>query len=168
METRLKVSAIHKCFYEKQKHFLSGILSTAGDYFDRSSPNSEAWQASDLCGVVLREKCDSVCRTVHDFKPKKFDAEQCNVLCNFAEMTVREIQRITESSMQRSMSLNLENEQLLRSIDDCSDGVVLLDVRIPRWPVLFSNEGWSQLTGRIRTVLACVPPYHASIVVQRY
>ena len=84
---------------------------------------------------------------MHDFKPKKFDAEQCNVLCNFAEMTVREIQRITESSMQRSMSMNLENEQLLRSIDDCSDGVVLLDVRIPRWPVLFSNEGWSQLTG---------------------
>ena len=84
---------------------------------------------------------------MYDFKPRKFDAEQCNVLCNFAEMTVREIQRITESSMQRSMSMNLENEQLLRSIDDCSDGVVLLDVRIPRWPVLFSNEGWSHLTG---------------------
>ena len=97
--------------------------------------------------MVSHNKRNFACRTVHDFKPKKFDAEQCNVLCNFAEMTVREIQRITESSMQRSMSMNLENEQLLRSIDDCSDGVVLLDVRIPRWPVLFSNEGWSQLTG---------------------
>ena len=91
--------------------------------------------------------CSASCRTVHDFQPKKFDAEQCNVLCNFAEMTMREIQRITESNMQRSMSMNAENEQLLRSIDDCSDGVVLLDVRIARWPVLFSNEGWTQLTG---------------------
>ena len=84
-----------------------------------------------------------------DYKPRKFDAEQCNVLCNFAEMTMREINRISESGVQRAMSLNPtpENEQLLRSIDACSDGVVLLDVRIARWPVLFSNEGWSQLTG---------------------
>jgi hypothetical protein len=89
------------------------------------------------------------CRTVHDFEPRKFDAEQCNVLCNFAEMTMREINRISESGVERTMSLNPtpENEQLLRSIDACSDGVVLLDVRIARWPVLFSNEGWSQLTG---------------------
>ena len=95
---------------------------------------------------------------MHDFKPKKFDAEQCNVLCNFAEMSVREIQRITESNMQRAMSLNPtpENEQLLRSIDDCSDGVVLLDVRIARWPVLFSNEGWTQLTGESRLYLCVV------------
>lgn len=90
------------------------------------------------------------CLTVHDFQPRKFDAEQCNVLCNFAEMTMREINRISESGVQRAMSLNPtpENEQLLRSIDACSDGVVLLDVRIARWPVLFSNEGWSQLTGQ--------------------
>lgn len=113
--------------------------------------NLPCWQIC-LANGVTGIKCHKVipeCRTVHDFKSRRFDAEQCNILCNFAEMTVREIQRITESGIQRAMSLNPspENEQLLRSIDDCSDGVVLLDVRVAGWPVLFSNEGWVQLTG---------------------
>ena len=83
-------------------------------------------------------------RAIQDFKPRKLEAESCNVLCNFAEMIMREVQRISEASVQRTMSLNPtpENELLLRSIDACSDGVVLLDVRVARWLVLFSNEGW--------------------------
>ena len=92
-----------------------------------------------------------MCSSVFDYKPRKIDAESCNVLCNFAEMIMREIQRLSESGIQRTISLNPtpENERLLRSIDACSDGVVLLDVRLARWPVLFSNEGWSQVTGTL-------------------
>ena len=72
------------------------------------------------------------------------------MLCNFAEMVMREVQRLSESGVQRAMSLNPtpENEQLLRTMDACSDGVVLLDVRMPRWPVLFSNQGWMEVTGQ--------------------
>lgn len=78
---------------------------------------------------------------------------------------MREVQRISEQKVQRSMSLNPtpENEQLLRSIDACSDGVVLLDARVPRWPILFSNEGWTQVTGMIPAQsLRCPPPESAT------
>ena len=91
------------------------------------------------------------CRAIHDFKPRPFDADSCNILCNFAEMTMRELQRISESTgFQRAMSWTPSpgNEQLLRKIDACSDGVALMDVRVGRWPILFSNEGWSDVTGR--------------------
>ena len=94
-------------------------------------------------------------RATHDFKPRQFDAESCNVLCNFAEMTMRELQRISESGFQRAMSWSPspENELMLRKIDACSDGVVLLDVRLGRWPVLFSNDGWSDATGTLPSIV---------------
>ncbi|KAK9810348.1 hypothetical protein WJX72_009180 [[Myrmecia] bisecta] len=86
---------------------------------------------------------------VVDYKPRKFDAESCNLLCNFATMVVRDVERQHEEDLQRrqSMQLSRENTQLMRAIDACSDGVVLVDVTYPKWPVMFSNEGWSTLTG---------------------
>ncbi len=33
------------------------------------------------------------CRCVVDYKPRKFDAECCNILANFAEMVVRDAER---------------------------------------------------------------------------
>lgn len=92
-----------------------------------------------------------------DTAPRTFDADACNVLCNFAEMLMREVQRVSEASLQRTSLSAAENEQLLRQIDACSDGVVLLDVRIARWPILFSNQGWTEVTGaRLSSLLLIV------------
>lgn len=33
------------------------------------------------------------CRCVIDRRPRQFDAESCNLLCNFAEVVVREIEK---------------------------------------------------------------------------
>ncbi len=33
------------------------------------------------------------CRCAIDTQPRSFDAESCNLLCNFAEMVVREIEK---------------------------------------------------------------------------
>ena len=35
-----------------------------------------------------------------DFKPRRFDAEKCNLLCNFAEMAMRDVLRLSELSQQ--------------------------------------------------------------------
>ncbi len=34
-----------------------------------------------------------ICRCIFDLKPQKLDAEACNLLCNLAETTVRELER---------------------------------------------------------------------------
>ena len=34
-----------------------------------------------------------VCRCIFDLKPQKLDAEACNLMCNLAETTVRELER---------------------------------------------------------------------------
>ena len=34
-----------------------------------------------------------ICRCIFDLKPRKLDAEACNVMCNLAETTVRELER---------------------------------------------------------------------------
>ena len=84
-----------------------------------------------------------------DVRPRTFDAEKCNVLCNFAEMVMRDLER-QAISLQRQASVDsmgLKDDVLLRTMEECSDGIVLLDTSKPCWPILFVNEGWTTVTG---------------------
>ena len=52
-----------------------------------SSPHSA------MSNVWLSKAACPRCRCCIDTKPRKFDAESANLLCNFAEMVVREIEK---------------------------------------------------------------------------
>jgi hypothetical protein len=88
-------------------------------------------------------------RCVLDVRPRMFDAEKCNVLCNFAEMVMRDLERQATSTQRQASvdSLGLKDDVLLRTMEECSDGIVLLDTGKPGWPILFVNEGWTTVTG---------------------
>lgn len=83
-----------------------------------------------------------------DTKPRRFDAESCNMLANMAEMVVREIEKekMLQHQRQRSELLSKENTQLLRAIDCFSEGIMLVNMSVEGWPIMFVNEAWEKLT----------------------
>lgn len=81
---------------------------------------------------------------VIDPKPRKFDAESCNLLCNFAEMVVREIEkdklRVTES-----IKLQNQTSSLMRAIDTFNEAIMLVDMAEGHWTLMFVNDAWLRL-----------------------
>ena len=66
-----------------------------GHEHDSSAPSCDLqrklrWRTSMMC---LLTSSRALRRCVVDFKPRKFDAECCNILANFAEMVVRDVER---------------------------------------------------------------------------
>lgn len=78
---------------------------------------------------------------VIDPVPRKFDAESCNLLNNFAEMVVREIEkdkmRVTES-----IKLQSQTSSLMRAMDAFSEAIMLVDMAEERWTIMFANDAW--------------------------
>ena len=46
-----------------------------------------------------------------DFKPRKFDAECCNILANFAEMVVRDVERYSADEERAGLHQHLAPKQ---------------------------------------------------------
>ncbi|KAK9811611.1 hypothetical protein WJX72_006916 [[Myrmecia] bisecta] len=94
-------------------------------------------------GVRLGTLC--VC----DFAPHKFDASCCAILCNFAEMVVREIEADSALQHQRQLTAQMteDNRKLQQAVAAGTAGVVLVDVESPEWPILFCNPVWARVSG---------------------
>ncbi|PNW70925.1 hypothetical protein CHLRE_17g739250v5 [Chlamydomonas reinhardtii] len=90
-----------------------------------------------------------------DNKPRQFDAESCNMLANMAEMVVREIEKdkLIEAQKIKSEMLYRENNQLIRALDCFNEGIMLVNMSLPAWPILFVNEAWEKATGVARDAL---------------
>ncbi|KXZ50686.1 hypothetical protein GPECTOR_15g370 [Gonium pectorale] len=90
-----------------------------------------------------------------DNKPRAFDAESCNMLANMGEMVVREIEKdlMIEQQRLKSEQLYRENNQLIRALDCFSEGIMLLNMSLPTWPILFVNEAWERATGVAKDAL---------------
>ncbi|KAK9807481.1 hypothetical protein WJX72_000374 [[Myrmecia] bisecta] len=95
---------------------------------------------------------------VADFKPRKFGASACTILCNFAELAARELsappastiqpmtEAVTRAQQQRARVLGADHR--LHPIVPCvAAGVVLVDVAQPKWPILFCDSLWAHHTG---------------------
>jgi len=100
------------------------------------------------CPLVASNKMRYGSLCIIDREPRTFTADNCQMLSNLAEMVVRELEKevLLEEQRQRSEMLSQENTQLLRAIDAFSEGIVLVDVSLDEWPVVFCNEAWESLT----------------------
>lgn len=100
------------------------------------------------CPLVATNKARLGSLCIIDNKPRTFDAESCNMLANMAEMVVREIEKDAALAKQRERSeqLHRENHQLIRALDCFNEGIMLVNMSLPSWPILFANEAWEKAT----------------------
>mmetsp|Transcript_8962 Transcript_8962/g.26850 ORF Transcript_8962/g.26850 Transcript_8962/m.26850 type:complete len:941 (-) Transcript_8962:2021-4843(-) len=99
-----------------------------------------------------------------DFKPRTFDAECCNILCNFAEIVVRDAERFAQEQMQSLSrwtagpdsqwpvsSYTAHSSSGAEAVRDLAPGentaVALVSTLEPGWPLLFVSEGFASTTG---------------------
>lgn len=90
-----------------------------------------------------------VCRCVVDLKPRQLDTEQLALLCNFAEMAVREMEKDKLSGLQRGNSLaeEMTGHGMHRAVKALTHGLLVVDVRSSGWPVLFMNDQGADYVG---------------------
>jgi serine/threonine protein kinase len=90
---------------------------------------------------------------VIDSKPRRFTAEQYLMLCHFAELATRELERDKIMNADQSELKNAlrgaksATGQVLRAMDALNEAVMLTDVSQPDWPVVYCNDAWSKATG---------------------
>ncbi|GIL48868.1 hypothetical protein Vafri_5296 [Volvox africanus] len=101
------------------------------------------------CPLVATNKLRLGSLCIIDNKPRSFDAESCNMLANMAEMVVREIEKdmLLEAQKAKSEQLYRENNQLIRALDCFNEGIMLVNMSLPTWPIMFVNEAWEKATG---------------------
>jgi hypothetical protein len=89
---------------------------------------------------------------VVDFKPRHYTAEQCLILCNFADMIVKEMYTFRDQHRRKEEEVSQRKTKSGRSkfmsfMDASKEGVVLLEVSREKWPVILGNEKWVHDTG---------------------
>ena len=47
--------------------------------------------------------------------------------------------------------MEAQSRLLVREMERCSEGVILVNPRAARWPLLYTNEGFARATGMRRT-----------------
>ncbi|KAK9808554.1 hypothetical protein WJX73_008047 [Symbiochloris irregularis] len=77
-----------------------------------------------------------------DIKPRRFSAEELQVLANMSEMAVRHIEKDHYLQMQKTTKA-----KLLRGFECFNEALLLLDLKEPGWPILYINERWADVTG---------------------
>lgn len=89
---------------------------------------------------------------VVDLKPRQLDTEQLALLCNFAEMAVREMEKDKLSGLQRGNSLaeEMTGHGMHRAVKALTHGLLVVDVRSLGWPVLFMNDQGADYVGTDR------------------
>jgi hypothetical protein len=93
-----------------------------------------------------------ICRELIDFKPRHFTAEQCLILCNFADLVVKEMYQLREQYRRRDEDTSQrdrasEGAKFLSTVESLGDGAVLLEMSKEGWPVVLGNDKWVRLTG---------------------
>jgi PAS domain-containing protein len=78
---------------------------------------------------------------VIDREPRRFDAESCNLLCNFAEMVVREIEK-EKMRVSESVKLQSQTSSLMRAMDAFNEAIMLVDMELETWTIMFTNDAW--------------------------
>lgn len=81
-----------------------------------------------------------------DRQSRTFDAESCNVLCNFAEIVVRQIEK-TNNSLMAQYAVSQQARNLLRALNCFSEGLMLCQMTVTGWKVLYVNDAWVSITG---------------------
>lgn len=87
-----------------------------------------------------------------DREPRALGPDMLNLLANFAEMVVRELERdkMLHMERQRSVELSHEKTQLLRAIDCFNESMMLLNLGLPEWPVMHVNRSWETEMGLLK------------------
>ena len=88
-------------------------------------------------------------RCVVDLKPRQLDTEQLALLCNFAEMAVREMEKDKLTGLQRGKSLaaEMKDHGMHRAVKALTSGLLVVDVRSMGWPVQFMNDQAADFVG---------------------
>eukprot|EP00887_Chlorella_sp_A99_P002292 scaffold10.g2292.t1 len=99
-----------------------------------------------------------------DVKPRAFPAELCNVICNFAELVVREMEKEKAAAAAAAASNQAAAEAALRqgramagavrALSVFSEAVLLCDTAADGFPLLYCNDAWAALAGA--DVDACI------------
>lgn len=89
---------------------------------------------------------------VIDRSPRWFTAEDCNLLCNFAELTVREIER-NRAQMRRNFGDDAVPDDCGRSQHAWLVGHMLVHIEDSRWTVKYLNSRASEILGTSQTAL---------------
>lgn len=87
-----------------------------------------------------------------DSKPRKLDAYHCQILNNFSELVVRELEKDMALQLQQDEHSQLEQTygQLQRAMDCFHSAVLFVNTAKDPWQIMHSNEAWIQLTGMAR------------------
>ncbi len=95
-----------------------------------------------------------LCRCVIDRRPRTLDTEQLALLCNFAEMAVREMEKDKLCTLKRGDSLVAEMtaDGMHRAAKALTQGVFVVDVTAPGWKVLLMNDQAASFVGGMRTL----------------
>ena len=77
-----------------------------------------------------------------DQKPRQFDEERAAILCNLAELVVRELEVAWAAQYQRRHSL-----KLMRAMSCYNQAFLLVDTSAPGWRILHANDSVTAHTG---------------------
>jgi PAS domain-containing protein len=88
---------------------------------------------------------------VMDTRPRSFPAGTLNIICSFAELAVRELERdrdVPPEPRSALPALPLDAQQrAVRALSSSREAVLLLDLSRPTWPIQYVNERWCASTG---------------------
>jgi len=113
------------------------------------------------------ERYGTLC--IVDLVQRAFTAENYAMLNNFAALAVEEIERnkllasVVDSAMQNDIA---NNRYMDKSLKASQDGIVMLDVRDDRWPIVYANPAFEQSSGlkvdeagtKFWDLLECIDP----------
>eukprot|EP00884_Botryococcus_braunii_P002388 jgi/Botrbrau1/1214/Bobra.0163s0022.1 len=85
-----------------------------------------------------------------DPRPRTFDAGQCQIMHNMAELVVREIERGWALSLAVRDRQKFEKEACLRAMDCFTDPVLMVDTGKPGWQLLHVNTAFEERLGVTR------------------
>ena len=77
-----------------------------------------------------------------DQKPRQFDEERAAILCNLAELVVRELEAAWAAQYQRRHSL-----KLMRAMSCYNQAFLVVDTSAPGWRILHANDSITVHTG---------------------
>ncbi|KAK9815490.1 hypothetical protein WJX72_004559 [[Myrmecia] bisecta] len=105
-----------------------------------------------------RMRLGSLCML--DFKPRQIDAESCIMLCNLADIVVREIERADHILRAKAVAGG-PSRPATRADEErpacLTHGTMLLDVTKPKWEILFASEACGDIMGVTHEELAGHP-----------
>lgn len=104
-------------------------------------PHIRFYAAVPLIGVA-GHRYGTLC--IMDFCRRSFSAEKYNLLLNFGEIVVREMERGRQDQLEQLLKLHREP---LREAAAYSEGVALIDITREGWPITYANDIWTKLEG---------------------